>query len=491
MIRKSVFSYLITEEKITIPELPIEKEFGKYTIFIDENTPFDCACSNSVICAIYGLAVNVVTGKRDGLAEEIANCCKSIFDLLAYEKNLGGKYILLFKSNEQHYLLGDATCSIPTFYSTEGAAQICSNNCYYIANAKKYPADPEFTLIRKSGEISQAMPNDITTYRQIKQLIPNHFLELGKSKATRFVNSAKKQKAISIEEATEITLPMIENLLRFYQIAYKIYCPITSGRDSRVVLSLLAKSGKPYSCYTIKHPEHNEATQDLLIPPELCNKANTPHRFIEDVIVPDSLKNEFDTLFGSGNYSLRTLRIAETIRSSFGDGAILNGDIIGQIGKCSLHRDIPSLFASPFYFRCKLHNYSSGAKSQLRAWMDEIRSVGENINLFDLFSIENRMGRWAGQENSIYNVLGLVYLNVFNCRKIIYTWTAVKRRERKKSKLHVALIESTCPSLLDVAYEKDESIIFRISKATGITYLLSSYAKYYIEKAKFEKRTKL
>ena len=52
--------------------------------------------------------------------------------------------------------------------------------------------------------------------------------------------------------------------------------------------------------------------------------------------------------------------IANTIKCNFGDGAVLNGDIMGQVGKCSLHRDIPEIFATPSYFRCKLHNHVFG-----------------------------------------------------------------------------------------------------------------------------------
>jgi len=87
----------------------------------------------------------------------------------------------------------------------------------------------------------------------------------------------------------------------------------------------------------------------------------------------------------------------------------------------------------------------------------------------------------------IYNTLGQVYLNIFNCRSIVYVWTAVSRKERKQSLLHIDLIKKTAGELLEIPFEREESLVFRVSKATGLTYLLSSYMKYYIEKAKFKK----
>lgn len=493
MINESVFSFFIFENKqknaFHIPKLPVIKEFGKYTVYTDGNTPFVCASNETVACAIFGIAVNVVTGKKDNLAKEIVENCSNMEDLVAYEQLLGGKYMLLYRNEERYYVLCDATSSIPIYYNTDEPF-ICASNCQDIVNARQYRIDEELAYIRKNGDISQAMPYDITPFRQIKQLIPNHYLDVNKQVSVRFVNSLHKQKSISVEEATDIALPMIKNILNLYLQRYKIYCPITSGRDSRVVLSFLQDAHAAFTCYTIKHPEHNNRSQDVVIPVELCEKVNLEHKIVKDITLSEVLIKQMDLILGKECYSLRTLRIAQTINEYFGDGAIINGDIIGQVGKCSLHRDIPSVFATPSYFRCKLHNYSNGAKLQLKQWMDEIKRSGEKVNYFDLFSVENRLGRWAGQENTIYNTLGQVYLNIFNSRSIIYTWSAVEREKRKKSLLHLDLLNRTSGILATVPFEKDESLLYRISKATGLTYLLSSYAKFYIEKIKFIVRKK-
>lgn len=488
---ESAFSYFLTEDNIEnkriLSDLPIEKAFGKYRILIDGNTPIFSASLGSVECAVFGLAIDVICKiSGDDLARKIAGDCKSVQDLVEYEKQLGGKYVLFFRDQEQYFMLGDATSSIPIYYNIDGSA-VCSSNYQYIVNEKKYGVYGEFADIRASGEISQAMPYDITPYKQVKQLIPNHFLNIGQQRTTRFVNSIKNQTRIPIEKATELVLPMIRNLLDFYRESYKIYCPITSGRDSRVVLSFLMACREEFKSYTIKHPEHTEHTQDVTVPVELCGRNRIEHCLIEDVIVPEELKGEMDALLGERSYSQRTLRVAQTIREHFADGAIINGDIIGQVGKCSLHRDIPSLFATPSYFRCKLHNYSRGAKKQLKLWLKDIKASGEKVNTFDLFSIENRLGRWAAQENLIYNTLGQVYLNIFNSRSIIYVWTAIHRKQRKKSLIHVDLIKATSEALLDVPFERDESILIKLSKSTGLAYLLSSYAKFYIEKIKHKK----
>lgn len=481
-----IFSYYISESDIEIEELKHKYSFGKYNVLTDSRTPFLQANYDKSECAIFGYAVNVYSRASENLAQEIVAQCSSISDVVEFEKSLGGKYIILYRKGEQFFILGDATCSIPVFYNTTGKVS-CSSNPQYLVRHYGYRPDQSLQAIRDSGEISQAMPYDVTQYREIKQLIPNHYLGFSSQEAVRYVNSNQSQPILTVEKATELVAPMIETICDFYKKKFKIYCPITSGRDSRVVLAFLAGKNKELQCYTIRHPEHHEDTQDIVIPKQLCTQNNIPYELIDDVIVSEDLESEMDHLLGEKNYSLRTLRIAQTIKEHYGDGAVVNGDIIGQVGKCSLHRDIPLRFATPGYFRCKLHNYSSESKKQLKLWLEEIKEAGECVNTFDLFSIENRMGRWAAQENMIYNSIGQFYLNVFNSRSIIYLWTAVNRKERKMSSIHVSLIKKKMPKLLEVPFESDDSMIIRLSKANGMAYLLSSYAKYYIERAKFKR----
>lgn len=486
-MKAPVFSYCFSSELMDNCNLPVNYRFGKYYLSVDSQTPYHSFQNLSCECALFGYAVNLLTGKYDCIPEQILMNCNAIDEVVEYEKNLGGKYVIFYRNGEDYYILGDATVSVPIFYSLTEAV-ICTNYCQSIV--KKFNLTPalKYMKVRECGEISQAMPFDITVYKEIKQLIPNHYYDVNNAKTVRFVNAQNKQKKISIEEATEKVLSRIDVLTHYYQSIFQLNCPITSGRDSRVVLAFLLANGFNGPCYTIKHPEHNEKTQDVVIPQELCSAIGIPHTMLADVELTKSATDQMDNVLGKGSYSTRTLRIAQTIKCYCGDSAIINGDIIGQVGKCSLHRDIPSCFATPAYFRCKLHNYSNEAKTQLRLWLDEIKQSGEQINTFDLFSIESRMGRWAAQENLIYNTLGQVYLNIFNSRSIIYAWTAVSRKLRKKSLIHISLIDKKASALLDVPFERDESVAIKLSKTNGLLYLLSSYLKYYIEKQLFFRR---
>lgn len=482
----SIFSFYISEGRAVVEGFSNRYRFGRYTVCTDSKTPYISFCDKNRECAVFGLAVNVFSGESNNLAEEIISCCSSISDVISFEKNLGGKYIILYRETDHYHILGDATCSIPIFYSIDKSFA-CTSNYQYIVRARGYLPDGELGYIRSRSDISQAMPYDVTQYREIKQLLPNHCLYVNKRVAIRFINASHPQPAMPSGKAAAIVAPMIETMCDYYKSLFNLYCPITAGRDSRVVLAFLAADNEPPKCYTLQHPGHRNDEQDLVIPRKLCAQNGFPYEQVRDTALSESLKKEMDSVLGKNHYSYRTLQIAQTVKLHYGDGAVVTGDIIGQVGKCSLHRDIRECFATPGYFRCKLHNYSSAAKKQLRLWQEDVYTSGECVDIFDLFSIENRLGRWAGQENLIYNSIGQVYLNIFNSRSILYAWTAVSRTERKNARIHISLIKSKMPSLLETPFESEESILIRLAKANGLTYLLSSYVKYYIERAKFRR----
>ena len=79
MSENGAFSFLMTKDKVTIPMLTIEKEFGEYTLYIGNHTPFYCVENNTSACAVLGLAVNLLSEKEINIANEIIENCRHNF----------------------------------------------------------------------------------------------------------------------------------------------------------------------------------------------------------------------------------------------------------------------------------------------------------------------------------------------------------------------------------------------------------------------------
>ena len=97
---------------------------------------------------------------------------------------------------------------------------------------------------------------------------------------------------------------------------------------------------------------------------------------------------------------------------------------------------------------------------------------------------------WASHTHLIRNVLGQLYLNIFNSRSIIYTWTAVDRAKRMKSQIHIALIRLKAPELLGVPFEAEKKSFVVLAKSSAPAFYFGSFAKYYIQKRAFQKNNK-
>ncbi len=483
---ESVFSFCLTRGGSDYAcGLEKSNNICNFTLYTDAKTPLQHYEHSGRELIIFGYAVNVISGQSEGLAQTILAATENFSEVVEYEKNLGGKYVIFYAENGRCYCMGDATCSVPVFYSVGMQDFVCCGNPKMIIDNFDLTPDKYLQEIRDSGPLNQAMPYDVTPYKEIKQLIPNHYLDFESEKAVRFINCATAQKEISPEKAAEITAPMIENITKMYLSDFDIYCPLTSGRDSRVVYAFLKKLEGKVNSYTIWKDSFKKDGQDWDVPVALAKLADGKHEQIQKESVTPEMKRAMDEILGENGYPEDAFVLSVTVNKHYGKYATLEGDIIGQVGKCSLHRDIPLFLATPAYFRCKLHNYSDGAKKLLKEWMKDIKSVGEKVNVFDLFSVENRLGVWASHTHMIRNTMGQAYFNIFNSRSIIYVWTAVDRAKRMKSEIHVELIKKTAPELLEIPFEKDKSGLVNLAKSNALVFYGASFAKYYVQKESY------
>lgn len=444
-------------------------EFSKQTDFIYY------VYGNRAICII-GLCVDSLGGSVPEIIKDFVEKYHSFYDFLNLESRLAGKYAAVFFADKNDFIItGDATCSLQVNYLTDAGTAI-SSSANLIAQYYKLGYWDTALAIRAKSDISQAMPNDITLYKNIKQLLPNHCFSVSERTAARFEYIADRS-PLGIEDCAAATVGPVINIIKSYMHKYDIVCPLTGGYDSRVVLAFLMTQLPHIPCYTLKH-KHKADDPELSIPKDLTAMLSLPYLQYDDITAPDTLINTFDLCLGRNMYSIETLSIAYTILTNLRGKAIINGDIIGQIGKSSLHRNLPLSWATTSYFMCKLHNYSRYAGNELKKWIYSARH-SKTMSIYDLFSLEIRQGRWAAQENIIYNIIGVPYLNIFNCRDIISLWTRTARKERQKALLHKEILRRLNGQMLSVPFGADNNILFRIARSNALLFYMAVYIKYF------------
>ena len=479
-----LFTYFIAQKEAQLPkELPVRKSLGAYHIALSEKTECEVFCGKTAEIAVIGLCLP--TSDDTPKWQEIVDSIHTPEDFLNAEKYMAGRYVLLVHIfGVGYYLVGDATCSIQINYCT--GTKTVSSLVPFIVRDSNSKIDPLKQQAFQRKAISCAMPSDITVYEDVFALLPNHYLRLDSFQAVRFHASAYPINSGTVEDCCAKTLERARYICNEMDKRFDIVCPVTGGRDSRVVLALLREIKSDLKAFTMRHPAMGDDDQDLVVSAKLCKTIGQPHTIFPDVPLSAERVAFFDTLFGVGKYNKNSVVLGETIKSRYKGKTVINGDIIGQIGKASLHRDVPDKMMDARYYQCKAHNF--GTTRYIKEWMADTKTE-PNVERCDLFSWEHRMGRWAAKTSQTKDLCGINELNFFNCREIISLWTSIPRAFRKIGVIHDFFLGQIDPALKEIPYEKSP-FVFCIGKRNWLTMYLATFAKFYYQKMQFCLRRK-
>ena len=386
-----------------------------------------------------------------------------------------GKYVVIACWGSRMAVWGDASCSVPVHYCLEAGNFCLSCLDHLAAEVCGKGESPLGLSVRLGSDLGQGMPNDLTLYEDIRALLANHYLDLETKQAVRVSMDTKFESLDAVVKGTDF---LVSNIVREYRRHYEMVCPLTSGYDSRIVYAFLKEQIPDLNCYTFLHPGFTLETDDIRIPETICGLFGTKRHLIADLTAPESYRQELFRYMGS-RHSARTINLAYTYLSRWKGTALVNGDIIGQIGKSVLGNTIPNRVAGPRYFQCKIHNIAPAARKEMKAYLEGIRKAGQMHQVYDLFALENRCGRWAGQTAMIYSLCGIDSLNIVNCRELLRLWIGVPREIRVANRIHAGLLTHKDPQLMTVPFNPDGKWGFM--KKHWTLFYLATFLKFYAQ----------
>ena len=427
--------------------------------------------------------------QREDIGEVLLKDNPNIDALYERANRLSGKYIVIYSDERGRYLFGDATGSLQINFFFEGESLYVASTDKMIASLCKLPLSDRSKKIRAGAALSQSLPGDMTMYDGVRTLLPNHYLRVSDKAVIRtpiplpHINNEEDNYKGCIENS----IFLIDSTVKEYQKRYDLICPLTSGYDSRVVFSFLNKHVSDLECFTFWHPGFTLETDDLHIPDQICKIYGVQYSQIHDLIAPKDYS--FAIKAYAGEYiNPGTIDLAYTLRTAFPQKAIVTGDIIDQVGKSLLGNSLPECFATERFFQCKIHNTEKLAREELKHYLDEIKSFGCFKQVYDLFAIENRCGRWATQGGTMYSLMSVPALNIFNCREILSLWMAIPRKLRVGKYIHKMILKEIAPQLCDIPFNPSNKT--DLLKQNPYTFLMATYLKHIIQiisQAKYDK----
>ena len=403
-------------------------------------------------------------------------------ELINRSKKIAGRFIIVYNSDEGLFVIPDVITSIHVAYTVDGNDLYISSNPKIIADINNWEESSTSKEIKSSADNSHPLPYDLTMYDEIKFVIPNNYLDCSKRTVNRYY-PLKKGKEISSDEAAKISSKLINNIIVGYYHRYKLSLPLTSGMDSRLILSACKDIINEIPIYTFFHDNFTEKTADIVIPRDITSRYKLNYIIMEDLELPDEvLKKYKDELGSSVNFS-ETKNVWTYYNSDICDYVRLDGNV-SPLAKSNFGRDLPEFLATSSYLITKTHNYAKENKKEVKRWIKDVNpySKHSNISKFDLFFWEHRCGKWVSNSYLTSDLL-INSLNPFNCRELVETWLRVPRKERMNGSIHKKIIELNWPELLEFPINPDEK--YKIAYNNSLLYYIGSKVKYVYGRNKY------
>lgn len=427
---------------------------------------------------IHGFVVDSSNGEAD--QNVILNYLfkyESFSEVIRFSKKLAGHFVIVYYARDGLYILPDATSSITVGYTVQNRDLLVSTEPSIIARIKNYKESSLSTKILSQTTEGHSLPYDLTMYDEIKYITPNHYLNCNTGAIVRFFPSEKRS-SISINEAVNKSSLLIKNIITAYRKRYKLAVSLTSGMDSRLILSFCKDFIGDIPTFIYRHDYMTDNTGDLVVPKLMAKELGFQHIIINDKLLPQNILDQCKSRLGYELTSSEVRNAWTHINSELKLHYRLDGNI-APIAKSGFGKRMPEVFATSSYLNTKTHIYSIDSYRVVRRWKKDVQKKAKksNISKFDLFFWEHRSGRWTSRSYKNFNLLSNT-INPFNCRELLEVWVNIPRRERVIYSLHKEIIKKNWPELLDFPINPDAK--YKFISRSSILFYFASYLKYFL-----------
>ncbi len=180
----------------------------------------------------------MVTDENQILKQLASNINDDFFDRIS---KLTGIFTLIWKENDSDWkILGDATCMQNCFYGVIDDDIFISTHENLIGDILSLETDlyvEELINYKFFPLLGASLPGDLSKFKNIHRLVPNHYVELNNMQVTRYY--LPERKTSSYREIVEETAQLLYNNMKLISEKWNSRAAIsmTGGCDSKTTLS--------------------------------------------------------------------------------------------------------------------------------------------------------------------------------------------------------------------------------------------------------------
>ncbi len=394
----------------------------------------------------------------------LANICQSAHSmdqLIQATEPYGGRWAIFAANTETSIVFNDPAGTRTVFhhFDNSGNAWLASQPGLLVDKfgfvesdaSKEFRASPEF---QKRTEIW--WPGDVTPFSEVRQLLPNHLLNLQTREVKRFWPNSPLVK-ISLEEGTQKAAKILKGVLAAVHQRFPLAMSLSSGLDSRTVFSACKDFARDVFVFSLKYRHLTDDSDDIRVPREIAQALELDHHVFDSTQYHNA---EFKKVFDRNVLGLKTdwANIAECREANLPADVVVLKGTISEIMRCRYW----SLGIYPrkvdLDYIVNLMAYVGGRTplvvDSLRNWMQDAQPIERyGYKLLDFLSWEIEVGKWYSLGHTVFDIAREDF-TPFNNRRFYATMLGIDPKYRSYP-MHIAqrkIVELLWPELAKFPY---------------------------------------
>ena len=451
-----------------VEELPGWKKIKHNSLFLTvhpelENTQASSG-GNSITLLGYILDPYEPQATNLDICNRLAKQIDSGDDIFERIEHMGGRFVIIFSSHNATKILNDPIGIRAIYYAKDPSGRMwCASQWGSIAEqlglelgkdtwnefleSRYFKKDPQYWY-----------PGDISPFKAIYHLQPNHYLDLDNSEVVRYWPKSGLDFG-PIDRCVEQSSEILRGLMKAANQRFRLALALSAGYDSRLLLAATKDLSKDVIYFSQTYPGMNENSMDVRIPRELTAKLGLNHKIIQ---CPSEIENH--ELLEIYKKNIPTARRSRTLGiycsyKSWGetDTVVMIG-LGGELFRCKYgdrnkYSGKKSRVSAKTLARFTWMKGNTFAIHQYEKWLSTTEQIWKDygINTLDLFHWEQRKANWGSMGITESDIAHETFLPN-NCRRhlAILLSTEEKYRMPPNFELNRRLLKYLWPETLGV-----------------------------------------
>jgi hypothetical protein len=358
--------------------------------------------------------------------------------LIRTTHRFGGRWLLIAARVDESFLFHDAMGLRQAFYTDPaetGGLWVMSQAG--IAGEVLSLAPDALALdymdtqtFRRTSE--SRFPAAASTFRGLKHLLPNHWLDLQTGASQRYWPS-QPLRTLSLDAAVDRLLALLSGQIRAAVARFDATLSLTAGIDSRLVLAAARALTDRLSIVTLRQGKMPDDHADIEVPARLLKRLGLRH---EVILAAPTMTPEFSRQFKCNVYLAHDHygHDAEAILRHFGRTKATITGSGAEVGRCPFRSKLPHSDHVKFTPETLAWlEYGSTHPFLVHHFGDWLADAGQqnHVKLLDLFEWEQDYGNWLAMTQLEFDIAWREIFTPYNCRELLAIMLGVDERFRR------------------------------------------------------------